>query len=81
LLPLTVTTLAPGPSITSGGPAVSESTRVRLRVIVCGDAKTVGSNPISLPAVFGSLLARPITYCSVPESPEPVVPLPVELTV
>jgi len=43
LLPLTVTTLAPRPSITSG-PADSESTSVLLRVIVCGDAKTVGSN-------------------------------------
>jgi len=60
LLPLTVTRLAPGPSITSG-PAVSESTRVLLRVIVRGDPKTFGSNSISLPAVLLLASAWPIT--------------------
>ena len=70
-----------GPLITSG-PAVSESTNVLLvRVIVCGDSKTVLSNWISLPAVLVFVLAWPITYGSVPESPEPELPPPVELTV
>jgi hypothetical protein len=30
-------------------------------VIVCGVAKTVGSNPIVLPSVFGSALACPMS--------------------
>ena len=51
LLPLIVTTLAPGPWITSG-PTGSLSSSVLVRVIVCGVAslKTVGSNLITLPA-------------------------------
>ena len=56
LLPLTVTRFAPGPLITSG-PAVSDSVSVLDSVIVCGEPKTVGSNWIRLPSVFGLALA------------------------
>ena len=54
LLPLIVTTLAPGPSIISG-PAVSFSSSVLESLIVCGLAalKTVGSNWIRLPGGIG----------------------------
>ena len=45
LLTLTVARSAPGPTMTSS-PAVSDSSRALLSVIVCGVAKTVGSNPI-----------------------------------
>ena len=55
LLPLTVTSPAPGPSITSG-PAISDSTKVAPSVIVCGVAKTVGSKVIVSSA--SSTLAR-----------------------
>ena len=47
---------APGPSITSV-PAVSESVSVLDSVIVFAVPKTVGSNWITLPAVFGLALA------------------------
>ena len=56
LLPLTVSRFAPGPLITSG-PAVSERVSVLESVMVCGVPKTVGSNSITLPSVFGLALA------------------------
>ncbi len=60
LLPLTVTSPAPGPSIMSG-PVVSESTRVAPSVIVCGVEKTDESNSISLPSVLVLALAWEMT--------------------
>ena len=57
-LPVIFRALAPGPSITSG-PAVSDRFNVADRVIECcvAPVKTVGSNSISLPAVFVLALA------------------------
>jgi hypothetical protein len=57
-LPVILSALAPGPSITSG-PAVSVRSNVVDRVIdnCVVPVKTVGSNSISLPAVFGLELA------------------------
>ena len=57
-LPLTVTMLAPGPSISSG-PDGGFNSSVLDSLIVCGVAalKTVGSNSISLPARFVLALA------------------------
>ncbi len=56
LLPLTVRRLAPGPSITSG-PAVSDSVSVLESLMVCAEPKTIGSNSMTLPSVFGLALA------------------------
>ncbi len=67
-----------GPS-TSSGPDVLSSASVPAKVMVWGEEKTAGENWISLPSTLGSLLASPMTYGNVPESPEPDVPLPVEM--
>lgn len=59
LLPLTVSRPAPGPVIVSVSPVAGLIVMTLAKVIVCGVAKTIGSNPIvsEPPAVFESRTA------------------------
>ena len=70
VFPLIVTRLAPGPSISSG-PAVSLERQRTRRRDGCGVPKTVGSNWITLPSVFGLALAWSMQYSRSPVVPDP----------